>query len=113
TRGRFTWPNPPPAPVWKTGIQHDEASFIDPSRSQWTSARTRPTSSTWTVSPAAPTTVAVSTPWVFGWAVARGGYYGMSALTARQACDRSSPYVPEISAEVTRRRLPVETSLFG
>ncbi len=73
TRGMFMPPKPVPAHGWLTGTQHELSSFMWLCRSQWKCTRTRPNSSVWISSPAAPTTVAVSTPDTFGFGVDRAG----------------------------------------
>src|SRR4051812_36378357 len=82
TRGRLVPPKPLPPQGWLEWIQHEEDSFIFDSRSQGQGTRARANSFGWNFSAAGPTTVALSTPLVFGFGVAWAGRYEDSALTA-------------------------------
>ncbi len=112
-RGRFVPPKPAPPHGWFTWIQHDESSFIWPSRSQWNWTRTRPNSSTWISSPAGPTTVALSTPCARGLGVFSSGRYGESPLTASRAWLHLPGSSPERVEASTSRGFWAPSSLFG
>ena len=75
-RGMWITPQPLPAQIVATRIQHELSASYFPSRSQWNCTFTRLYLSVKISSPAGPTTTAVCVPWTVGFGVMRAGRNG-------------------------------------